>query len=73
MGFLKSKPALSPRDGELRTREEVLADTSLKISRAHEVFSILAEDLLGQPKCLATFEGNAYVPSNIIESIYELM
>ena len=71
MALLEQKPALSTREGALRTREDILADESVKISRAHEVMSILAEQLLGQESSLATYEGNAYVPSAIIEQVYE--
>ena len=75
MALLEQKPALSTRDGALRTREQILKDESVKISRAHEVMSILAEQLLGQENSLATYEGkdgnNAYVPSTLIEQVYE--
>ena len=71
MALLEQKPALSTREGALRTREDILADESVKISRAHEVMSVLAEQLLGQENALATYEGNAYVPSTIVEQIYD--
>jgi len=71
MALLENKPVLSSREGALQTRKDILADKSVKISRAHEVMSILAEQLLGQDKTLATYEGNAFVPSSIVEQIYE--
>ena len=74
MALLKTKRVLSSREGQLQDLDTVLEENSgLKISRAHEVLAIMATELLEQEKCLSSYEGNAFVPSNIIEAIFEAL
>ncbi len=70
MAILKTKRTLSAREGQLQDLDTVLKDETLKISRAHEVMAILAESLLDKEECLSSYEGNAFVPSTIIEEIF---
>ena len=73
MAILKTNRKLSTREGSLQTLDSVLQDESLKISRAHEVLAIMAEDLLGIEETLSSYEGNAFVPTNIIEQLFDAL
>ena len=74
MAILKTKKTLSSREGQLRSLDSILEsvkEEELRISRAHEVLAIMAEELLRLDDTLSVYEKNAYVPTNIIEQLFD--